>query len=118
MNQLNVHQESEGDPGRCVPPQGGRKVLYLYGYTNQQIDGLSFPEDVADPDTEKVAAVTLEVMTLRAEVDMLIKVRKSLCAVFLLQLQFGVTSLHFMCSSVCVCRAPILTPSTSKTSSH
>lgn len=55
--------------------QGGRGVLYLYGYTNQQLDGLSFPDDVADPDVDKVAAVTLEVMTLRAELDMLIKVR-------------------------------------------
>ncbi|XP_045924586.1 E3 ubiquitin-protein ligase RNF31-like [Micropterus dolomieu] len=52
---------------------GGRRVLYLYGYTNQQVDGLSFPDEVAEPDTEKVAAVTLEVMTLRTEVDMLIK---------------------------------------------
>lgn len=56
-------------------PQGGRRVLYLYGYTNQQIDGLSFPDEVTEPDTEHVAAVTLEVMTLRTEVDMLIKVR-------------------------------------------
>lgn len=55
-------------------PQEGRRVLYLYGYTNQQIDGLSFPDDVSDPDREGVAAVTLEVMTLRAEVDMIIKV--------------------------------------------
>nr|XP_046226825.1 E3 ubiquitin-protein ligase RNF31-like [Scatophagus argus] len=53
--------------------KGGRRVLYLYGYTNQQIDGLSFPDEVAEPDKEKVAAVTLEVMTLRTEVDMLIK---------------------------------------------
>ncbi|KAM7369634.1 hypothetical protein PAMP_010940 [Pampus punctatissimus] len=53
--------------------KGGRTVLYLYGYTNQQIDGLSFPDEVTEPDTEKVAAVTLEVMTLRTEVDMLIK---------------------------------------------
>ncbi|XP_062335867.1 E3 ubiquitin-protein ligase RNF31-like isoform X1 [Osmerus eperlanus] len=53
--------------------QGGRAVLYLYGYTNQQPDGLSFPEDVTDPDVEKVAAVTVEVMTLRLELDMMIK---------------------------------------------
>ncbi|KAI3355465.1 hypothetical protein L3Q82_018304 [Scortum barcoo] len=53
--------------------QGGRRVLYLYGYTNQQIDGLSFPDEVAEPDADNVAAVTLEVMTLRTEVDMLIK---------------------------------------------
>ncbi|KAM9713320.1 E3 ubiquitin-protein ligase RNF31-like isoform 2-T3 [Menidia menidia] len=53
--------------------KGGRRVLYLYGYTNQQIDGLSFPEDVTGPDAANVALVTLEVMTLRTEVDMLIK---------------------------------------------
>ncbi|XP_030254798.1 E3 ubiquitin-protein ligase RNF31 [Sparus aurata] len=53
--------------------KGGRRVLFLYGYTNQQIDGLSFPDEVSEPDTEKVAAVTLEVMTLRTEVDMLVK---------------------------------------------
>lgn len=53
--------------------KGGRRVLYLYGYTNQQVDGLSFPDEVEDPDTEKVAAVTLEVMTLRTEVDMIVK---------------------------------------------
>ncbi|KAG7524316.1 hypothetical protein JOB18_010307 [Solea senegalensis] len=53
--------------------KGGRRVLFLYGYTNQQMDGLSFPDDVSEPDTDKVAAVTLEVMTLRTEVDMLVK---------------------------------------------
>lgn len=55
--------------------QGGRRVLYLYGYISQQEDGLSFPEDVSEPDKEIVAAVTLEVMVLRTEVDMLLKVR-------------------------------------------
>ncbi|XP_026148244.1 E3 ubiquitin-protein ligase RNF31 [Mastacembelus armatus] len=53
--------------------KGGRRILYLYGYTNQQIDGLSFPDEVSEPDVEKVAAVTLEVMMLCTEVDMLIK---------------------------------------------
>ncbi|AWP21084.1 putative E3 ubiquitin-protein ligase RNF31 [Scophthalmus maximus] len=53
--------------------KGGRTVLFLYGYTNQQVDGLSFPEEVSEPDGEKVAEVTLEVMTLRTEVDMLVK---------------------------------------------
>ncbi|XP_077411174.1 E3 ubiquitin-protein ligase RNF31-like [Vanacampus margaritifer] len=53
--------------------QGGRRVLFLYGYTKQQPDGLSFPDDVAEPDRETVAMVTLEVMTLRSELDMLIK---------------------------------------------
>lgn len=54
--------------------QGGRRILYLYGYVSQQVDGLSFPEDVSEPDKGNVAAVTLEVMVLRTEVDMLIKV--------------------------------------------
>lgn len=53
--------------------QGGRAVLNLYGYTNQQHDGLSFSDDVHEPDVEKVASVTLEVMCLRMELDMLIK---------------------------------------------
>lgn len=49
-------------------------MLCLYGYSNQQPDGLSFPDEVVEPDIEKVAAVTLEVMSLRMELDMLIKV--------------------------------------------
>ncbi|XP_031730764.1 E3 ubiquitin-protein ligase RNF31-like isoform X3 [Anarrhichthys ocellatus] len=53
--------------------QGGRAVLCLYGYSNQQPDGLSFPDDVTDPDVGCVAAVTLEVMSLRMELEMLIK---------------------------------------------
>ncbi|KAM4552658.1 E3 ubiquitin-protein ligase RNF31 isoform 2-T2 [Odontesthes bonariensis] len=53
--------------------QGGRAVLCLYGYSNQQADGLSFPDDVTDPDVGRVAAVTLEVMSLRMELEMLIK---------------------------------------------
>uniref|UniRef100_A0A8C1WKG6 RBR-type E3 ubiquitin transferase n=1 Tax=Cyprinus carpio TaxID=7962 RepID=A0A8C1WKG6_CYPCA len=53
--------------------EGGRAVLNLYGYTNQQQDGLSFPDDVVQPDVGKVASVTLEVMCLRMELDMLIK---------------------------------------------
>uniref|UniRef100_A0A8C7PC92 RBR-type E3 ubiquitin transferase n=1 Tax=Oncorhynchus mykiss TaxID=8022 RepID=A0A8C7PC92_ONCMY len=51
--------------------QGGRAVLCLYGYSNQQPDGLSFPDEVVEPDIEKVAAVTLEVMSLRMELDIL-----------------------------------------------
>uniref|UniRef100_A0A8C9T1I1 Ring finger protein 31 n=1 Tax=Scleropages formosus TaxID=113540 RepID=A0A8C9T1I1_SCLFO len=54
--------------------KGGREVLCLYGYSNQQPDGLCFPDDVMDPDVEGVAAVTLEIMTLRMEIDMFIKV--------------------------------------------
>ncbi|XP_018596870.2 E3 ubiquitin-protein ligase RNF31-like isoform X2 [Scleropages formosus] len=53
--------------------KGGREVLCLYGYSNQQPDGLCFPDDVMDPDVEGVAAVTLEIMTLRMEIDMFIK---------------------------------------------
>ncbi|TRY84125.1 hypothetical protein DNTS_026030 [Danionella cerebrum] len=53
--------------------QGGRAVLNLYGYTNQQHDGLSFPDEVIQPDIGKVASVTLEVMCLRLELEMLIK---------------------------------------------
>ncbi|KAG7268378.1 hypothetical protein CRUP_031989 [Coryphaenoides rupestris] len=53
--------------------QGGRDVLCLYGYSNQQLDGLSFPLDVVEPDVGQVARVTLEVMSLRMELDMLIK---------------------------------------------
>lgn len=49
-------------------------MLCLYGYTNQQPDGLSFPDDVIEPDIMKVSAITVEVMTLRMELDMLIKV--------------------------------------------
>lgn len=49
-------------------------MLCLYGYSNQQADGLSFPDDVTDPDVGRVAAVTLEVMSLRMELEMLIKV--------------------------------------------
>ena len=49
-------------------------MLCLYGYSNQQPDGLSFPDDVMDPDVGRVAAVTLEVMSLRMELEMLIKV--------------------------------------------
>lgn len=58
----------------CILSQGGRAVLFLCGYTNQQPDGLSFPDDITEPDITKVAAVTLEVMSLRTELDMLIKV--------------------------------------------
>ncbi|XP_063075121.1 E3 ubiquitin-protein ligase RNF31 [Engraulis encrasicolus] len=53
--------------------KGGRAVLCLYGYTNQQPDGLSFPDEVQEPDLQKVPSVTLEVMSLRMELDMLIQ---------------------------------------------
>lgn len=69
-----VHEHSLDDVLFLVHFQGGRNVLCLYGYSNQQPDGLSFPDDVIDPDVGRVAAVTLEVMSLRMELEMLIKV--------------------------------------------
>lgn len=59
-------------------PQGGREVLCLYGYTRQLPDGLSFPDDVAEPNVARVAEVAVEVMMLRTELDMLVKVSISL----------------------------------------
>ncbi|XP_035268708.1 E3 ubiquitin-protein ligase RNF31-like isoform X2 [Anguilla anguilla] len=53
--------------------KGGRVALHLYGYTIQQSDGLSFPDDVTDPDIEKVAAVTVEIMALHTELELFIK---------------------------------------------
>ncbi|KAM8881662.1 E3 ubiquitin-protein ligase RNF31-like [Synchiropus picturatus] len=53
--------------------RGGRGVLHLYGYTHQQEDGLGFPDHVTEPDRGRVAAVTVEVMTLRLELEMLVK---------------------------------------------
>ncbi|XP_058872971.1 LOW QUALITY PROTEIN: E3 ubiquitin-protein ligase RNF31-like [Acipenser ruthenus] len=55
------------------PIQGGRSVLLLYGYSEQQKDGLSFPDAVQSPEADKVAGVTLEVMMLRVELEMLSK---------------------------------------------
>lgn len=53
--------------------KGGRAVLSLYGYSNQLSDGLSFPPDVHEPDLKRVSSITLEVMSLRMELDMLIQ---------------------------------------------
>ncbi|MGH0164386.1 UNVERIFIED_CONTAM: hypothetical protein FKN15_073335 [Acipenser sinensis] len=53
--------------------KGGRSVLLLYGYSEQQKDGLSFPDAVQSPEADKVAGVTLEVMMLRVELEMLSK---------------------------------------------
>lgn len=53
--------------------KGGREVLRIYGYTNQLPDGLSFPDDVTEPDVKRVAEVTVEVMMLRVELDLLVK---------------------------------------------
>lgn len=55
--------------------QGGRDVLRLYGYTEELPDGLSFPEKQEDPDEHQVAAVTLEVLLLRTELNLLLQVK-------------------------------------------
>ncbi|XP_030630852.1 E3 ubiquitin-protein ligase RNF31-like, partial [Chanos chanos] len=51
----------------------GRDVLHLYGYTTQLPDGLSYPDEVTEPDIRRVAAVAIEVMVFRAELDLLVK---------------------------------------------
>ncbi|XP_058396853.1 E3 ubiquitin-protein ligase RNF31 isoform X3 [Diceros bicornis minor] len=53
--------------------QGGRDVLRLYGYTEEQPDGLSFPETQKEPDEHQVATVTLEVLLLRTELSLLLQ---------------------------------------------
>lgn len=55
--------------------QGGRDVLRLYGYTEEQPDGLSFPERQEEPDEQQVATVTLEVLLLRTELNLLLQVK-------------------------------------------
>lgn len=57
--------------------QGGRDVLRLYGYTEEQPDGLSFPEGQEEPNEHQVATVTLEVLLLRTELSLLLQVRCS-----------------------------------------
>uniref|UniRef100_A0A8C0JSV2 RBR-type E3 ubiquitin transferase n=1 Tax=Canis lupus dingo TaxID=286419 RepID=A0A8C0JSV2_CANLU len=52
---------------------GGRDVLRLYGYTEEQPDGLSFPEGQEEPDEHQVATVTLEVLLLRTELSLLLQ---------------------------------------------
>uniref|UniRef100_A0ACB8EXY9 Uncharacterized protein n=1 Tax=Sphaerodactylus townsendi TaxID=933632 RepID=A0ACB8EXY9_9SAUR len=47
--------------------EGGRDVLRLYGYSEEQSDGLCFPEGLQEPDTLRVASITVDVMLLRAE---------------------------------------------------
>ncbi|XP_036592830.1 E3 ubiquitin-protein ligase RNF31 isoform X2 [Trichosurus vulpecula] len=53
--------------------QGGREVLRLYGYTEQQPDGLSFPEGQEEPDGHRVATVTMDVLLLRTELTLLLE---------------------------------------------
>ncbi|XP_077773012.1 E3 ubiquitin-protein ligase RNF31 isoform X1 [Podarcis muralis] len=52
--------------------QGGRDVLRLYGYSEEQTDGLCFPEHLLEPDIPHVASITVDVMVLRAELNLLI----------------------------------------------
>nr|XP_033780129.1 E3 ubiquitin-protein ligase RNF31 [Geotrypetes seraphini]XP_033780130.1 E3 ubiquitin-protein ligase RNF31 [Geotrypetes seraphini] len=51
---------------------GGRQVLRLYGYTEEQEDGMSFPQEVEAPDVLRVASVTVDVLLLRLELNLLI----------------------------------------------
>ncbi|XP_054848465.1 E3 ubiquitin-protein ligase RNF31 isoform X2 [Eublepharis macularius] len=52
--------------------QGGRDVLRLYGYSEEQTDGLCFPEQLQEPETVQVASITVDVMLLRAELNLLL----------------------------------------------
>ncbi|XP_058709170.1 E3 ubiquitin-protein ligase RNF31 isoform X2 [Poecile atricapillus] len=51
--------------------QGGRAVLKLLGYTEESGEGLSFPPPPAAPLPHRVAAVTADVILLRAELELL-----------------------------------------------
>uniref|UniRef100_A0A8D2LMM8 RBR-type E3 ubiquitin transferase n=1 Tax=Varanus komodoensis TaxID=61221 RepID=A0A8D2LMM8_VARKO len=55
--------------------QGGRDVLRLYGYSEEQTDGLCFPEHLQEPDTLRVASITVDIILLRAELNLLLSVR-------------------------------------------
>lgn len=57
--------------------QGGRDVLRLYGYSEEQPDGLCFPEQLQEPDTLQVASITVDVMMLRAELNLLLSVGRA-----------------------------------------
>ncbi|KAM9258611.1 LOW QUALITY PROTEIN: E3 ubiquitin-protein ligase RNF31 [Morus bassanus] len=52
--------------------QGGRGVLRLLGYTEETGEGLSFPPAAGAPHGPRVAAVTADVLLLRAELDLLL----------------------------------------------
>ncbi|XP_064331589.1 E3 ubiquitin-protein ligase RNF31 [Phalacrocorax carbo] len=52
--------------------QGGRGVLRLLGYTEETGEGLSFPAGAGAPHGPRVAAVTADVLLLRAELDLLL----------------------------------------------
>ncbi|XP_026550055.1 E3 ubiquitin-protein ligase RNF31-like, partial [Notechis scutatus] len=51
---------------------GGRDVLRLYGYSEQKPDGLYFPDSQSEPDIPQVASVTVDVMLLRAELNLVL----------------------------------------------
>ncbi|XP_068034497.1 E3 ubiquitin-protein ligase RNF31 [Anomalospiza imberbis] len=52
--------------------RGGREVLKLLGYTEESGEGLSFPPPPHGPHPPLVAAVTADVLVLRAELDLLL----------------------------------------------
>ncbi|KAM6188354.1 E3 ubiquitin-protein ligase RNF31 [Sarcoramphus papa] len=52
--------------------QGGRGVLRLLGYTEETGEGLSFPPEAGAPHAPRVAAVTADVLLLRAELELLL----------------------------------------------
>nr|XP_020664984.1 E3 ubiquitin-protein ligase RNF31-like [Pogona vitticeps] len=58
--------------------KGGRDVLRLYGYSEEQGDGLCFPEHLLEPDIARVASVTVDIMLLRAELNLLLSILKDL----------------------------------------
>ncbi|XP_069490100.1 E3 ubiquitin-protein ligase RNF31 isoform X2 [Ambystoma mexicanum] len=53
--------------------KGGRDILRLYGYTVEQADGMSFLDEVEEPNHDQVASVTLDVTLLRLELNLLLK---------------------------------------------
>ncbi|KAM6453084.1 E3 ubiquitin-protein ligase RNF31 isoform 2-T3 [Liasis olivaceus] len=52
--------------------QGGRDVLRLYGYSEEKADGLYFPDRLLEPNIPHVASVTVDVMMLRTELNLLL----------------------------------------------
>ncbi|KAJ7313157.1 hypothetical protein JRQ81_004430 [Phrynocephalus forsythii] len=52
--------------------KGGRDILRLYGYSEEQGDGLCFLEHLLEPDIAQVASVTIDIMLLRAELNLLL----------------------------------------------
>jgi len=54
------------------------------GYTELVYDGLAFPQHVIAPDLDNVASVTTEVVLLKHELNMLLKVSATKLRFFLL----------------------------------